>query len=181
MQEKTAQFRASSGRTVTPREDGSVVFDHANGYLGRDEVFDAEEFFRAREDERLGRWRFPLDPRFVVYRFARSIRVVDEADGAGVQFNIDEITVDYFQGFGPYSAAAQAFFEAHPERPAANAKAGEVWELTIDDGSEHTVFIHEDRTTGGRDGVSAGGAYFDIDDASNIIAARKVWGPEDAS
>jgi hypothetical protein len=38
------KFVASSGREVKAgREDGSLVFGKVNGYLGRDEVFDAEE------------------------------------------------------------------------------------------------------------------------------------------
>ena len=55
-------FRARSGRTVSARSDGSVMFDHANGYLSPASVMDAEEFFQARRDAELGRWRYPLEP-----------------------------------------------------------------------------------------------------------------------
>lgn len=184
------EFRARSGRKVQVRENGTVTFDHANGYLSPESAMDAEEFFLAQRDSELGRWRCPTDLDWVAKEGDRDSygrrtvllfnertfethhlnTVVIEDDGLG------QLVSEY-----PKHRVARAFFEAHPGRPAAGAKAGEVWELTIDDGSEHTVFVHADRTTGGRDGISAGGAYFDIDDASNVVSARKVWGPEDAS
>lgn len=141
------------------------------------------EFFQHERDEALGRWRDPDNPRLTVYPTegyeTDEITILDEVDAE--TYTITRAQAERSQG-GWWHDTAKAYFEAHPERkPAAEAKAGEVWELTIDDGSEHTVFIHADRTMGGRDGVSAGGAYFDIDDASNVVSARKVWGPEDAS
>lgn len=162
--------------------DGSLRFGLSRGYIAPDEVMDAEEFFQAKRDEHFGRWRYPLEPTLVVYADTETVKVFDEKTGRTVAYYRD----DWPTNQPPEETrlardAANAYLEAHPERPAAEAKVGEIWELVIDDGSEHTVFVHADRTMGGRDGVSAGGAYFDIDDVSNVVSARKVWGPEDAS
>lgn len=167
---------------MSARSDGSVMFDHANGYLSPASVMDAEEFFQAKRDAELGRWRWPENPDYVVYVDGDRVAVVDERNGDRTHY-LRSLCASTPAPIAPdgHHAAAHAYYEAHPERPAAEAKVGEIWELVIDDGSEHTVFIHADLTMGGRDGVSAGGAYFDIDAASNITSARKVWGPEDAA
>lgn len=170
-------FRARSGRIVQVRDNGTVTFDHANGYLSPETAMDAEEFFQHQRDLELGRWRWPQNPDYVV---------MDAGLGfAKILHEPSMETTTWERGWRDTRSisdeAGVAYFEAHPQRPAAEAKIGEVWELTLDDGSEHTVFVHADRTMGGRDGVSSGGAYFDLDDGTGIVSARKVWGPEDAS
>lgn len=176
------EFTASNGYTLEVGV-GSVIVHNRGGdvthALGKFSIDALRELFRSERDEELGRWRWPEKPEYMVYSFApNNVRVFRESVGK---------SLDYMnEGAWPsspsdYAKAARAYFEAHPEpKPWEDAKPGEVWELTIDDGSEHTVFVHADRTMGGRDGVSAGGAYFDLDDGSNITAAHKVW-PEDAS
>ncbi|MEU4016218.1 hypothetical protein AB0E56_13245 [Microbacterium sp. NPDC028030] len=144
---------------------------------------DAEEYFLGKRDEDLGRWRCPTDLDWVAREGlhtadGRTVVVVNERTLDRFWFN--ERVRDASEDVDLAHRVGRAYFEAHPERKAAGAKAGEVWELTIDDGSEHTVFVHEDRAVGGRAGVSQGGAYFDIEDSSNVVAARRVW-PEDAS
>jgi hypothetical protein len=126
------EFRARSGRTVRAKADGSVVFDHVNGYLGPEQVFDAEEFFQARRDLELGRWRYPLNPDYVVYvrepypGELRRVRAIQESTGDFVD-TVEGTTLD-----GPFKDAARAYFEAHPERkPWEDAKPGEFWALKL--------------------------------------------------
>lgn len=150
-----------------------IIFTSA----GRTETFELSdpyataliETLDADKDRDLGRWRWTKDRDYVVYPVEGGFSVFNERRGV-TEFR-NGLYVHDMEG-----EAARDYSVAHPERPAANAKAGEIWELTIEDGSEHTVFVHEDRTTGGRGGVSSGGAYFDIDDGSNIVSASKVWG-----
>ncbi|MEW2011515.1 hypothetical protein AB0300_18830 [Microbacterium sp. NPDC078814] len=136
------------------------------------------EFFQHERDKELGRWRWPDNPDYVVYaKDTGDWLVLNESTGHTKHYTHREHAN---VGGSNMTKAARAYFEAHPERkPWHDAKPGEVWELTLDDESEHIVFVHADRTVGGRDGVSAGGAYFDIDDATGIVSGRRLW-PESA-
>ncbi|WP_157541028.1 hypothetical protein [Microbacterium sp. XT11] len=175
MQEKTAQFRARSGRLVKPQEDGSVRFDHGHGYLSRETAMDAEEYFQAKRDEELGRWRSRVHPNYVVYLIGYDALVVGEHVGLSERFARD--VVDDAENRVPAQVAFE-YFEAHPERkPWEDAKEGEVWIITPsrsltmgDEPSEYPAIFQADRF---RD---HGGSW----DAHDIIAARRIW-PEDAS
>lgn len=170
------KFTASNGVEVKRRRN-EVMFSDDSSILAPEEQA-LREFFQAERDEELGRWRWPENPDYVVYRFAsRNVRVLRESIGKSLEY-MDEGA--WPSNPSDYSAAARAYFEAHPEsKPWDDAVAGEIWALTLDDGVEHDVFIHEDRITGGRDGVSAGGAYFDIDDGAGITSARRIWPESD--
>lgn len=188
-----SEFTASNGVTVSSETQLITGYRRINfSVYGKTETFEVSGPFMSaliesldhEKDHELGRWRCPTETDWVAGEGART------AEGRTVVI-VNERTLDRFwfnervrdagEGVDVAHRVGRAYFEAHPERkPAAEAKAGEVWELTIDDGSEHTVFIHEDLAVGGRAGVSQGGSYFDIEDSSNITSARKVW-PEDAS
>lgn len=87
------------------------------------------EFFRAEEDERLGRWRCPENPDYVVYpMLPLRARVVDERRGIGIEFT----EVDTRLKRSSYERrAARAFFDAHPEpKPWELAGDNEIWALT---------------------------------------------------
>lgn len=138
MQENTASkgaFKARSGRTVRVGEDGTVMFDHANGYLSPASAMDAEEFFQAKRDEELGRWRWPVEPEYLVYpsdQFREGadgtwIRVVNERTSLADEF-ARHAEVKAFRLVGRFREAALAYFEAHPERkPWHGAVSGEFW------------------------------------------------------
>lgn len=99
------------------------------------------EFFRAEEDERLGRWRWPENPDYVVYTmhledFERMFGpdldavILRESDGLSKGYCRSE---DLGAGARwPHLDAARAYFDAHPEPKPAwhDAKPGEVWVLT---------------------------------------------------
>lgn len=125
-------FLASCGREVKAGpEEGSLEFGKLDGYLSAECVVDAAEYFQAKRDAELGRWRWPDDPRFVVYpgyspgEEERFVRVVEE--NTGVSTLVYESQRDGVRGHN----VATAYFEAHPEsKPWHDAKAGEFWQIT---------------------------------------------------
>lgn len=135
-------FRASNGIDIAvvdtdPETDAVLLVD--DGLLGTQltavQVEALREFLQRERDHLLGRWRWPDDPRFVVYQVdtpigtGRIVRVVDESTGEGEYLN--EKSFDS-QHFGiHFQPAVRAYFEAHPEpKPWHDAKPGEVWEIT---------------------------------------------------
>lgn len=177
------EFRARSGRTVTARSDGSVLFDHVNGYLSPWSVMDAEEFFQAKRDEDLGRWRWPENPQYVVYPasgYGHYVRVLNEKDAF--------LDVVYRDGQGADRAgageAARAYFEAHPERkPWEEAEPGEVWALRVKHvPGEDAYEIYDDPSQGIQRtcfrSLTDGSIYWVR--SESIEDGRRIW-PEDAS
>jgi hypothetical protein len=133
------EFTASNGYRVTPIPGGIELFnrhpnpDSGNVHsLGKYSVDALREFFRAEEDERLGRVRSTVDPDIVIYPVtANQIRVIDQA-GHGNWATFDRDDAD---GLGPMSRTASAYFDAHPEpKPWTQARPGEVWSLGIGGG-----------------------------------------------
>lgn len=110
-----------------------MVFDHANGYLSPASAMDAEEFFQAKRDEELGRWRWPENPDWVAIEGrrepqGRTVVVVNEKTLERFWFN--ELVGQVIRSSQAHEAG-RAFFEAHPERkPWADAKDGDIWEFS---------------------------------------------------
>jgi hypothetical protein len=131
------KFKARSGREVVGAEDGSLMFAKAIGYLSKEAVFDAEEYFQAKRDAKLGRWRWPLNPDWVAVEGdltfeGRTVVVVNER------------TLDRFWGNERVRAcapdadaahqAARAYFDAHPApKPWHDAAEGEFWAVVHSD------------------------------------------------
>lgn len=167
------EFRARSGRVVKVDENGTVVFDHVNGYLSPGSAMDAEEFFQAKRDLELGRWRWPENPDYVVYVDTSGAAIVfrEQMPVGGILYRRDDTVVDM------ESEAARAYFEAHPERkPWQEAKQGEVWLLTYR--GREAAFTADRREFNGADE----NGIFDCFEHSSeeITAGRKIW-PEDAA
>lgn len=168
------EFRARSGRLVRLRNDGSLHFHRGNGYLGADEVFDAEEFFQAKRDAELGRWRWTENPHYVVYPSGHGgqVAVVDESNGERRHYSRSLCATTAPPSLDGIHAAAHAFFEAHPERkPWVAAKTGEGWAVTL--GGEERLATVQDTY------FWIGSEAYSVTDPE-IADARKVW-PEDAS
>jgi len=89
------------------------------------------EFYQARRDERLGRWRWPENPQWVVYRDEiADVLVLNEASGE----EAGRFTPDTVENFprAEGADAARAYFDAHPEpKPWHDAKPGEGWVIDI--------------------------------------------------
>lgn len=161
------EFRARSGRRVRSNEDGSVTFQGVRGYLGPEQVFDAEEYFQLREDARRGRWRSPQHPDFVCYEHDGSVFVIDERDGRSVLMQRGYI----LPGLPKYSEVATAYFEAHPEgKPWQDAEPGQAWVLTIK-GEEVPAIVDDayDFTTPGET-LAFGSSDMDV-----VQDARCIW------
>lgn len=129
------------------------------------------EFFRAEEDMRLGRWRWPDNPDFVVYAESGGLHsVVQESTGLSSSRN------GIYDGGDIFNDAAVAYRTAH-YKPWRDAKPGEVW--VIDRDGVETVF----RVALQREllPITAEGAdwYTDLDSPS-LSNGRRIW-PEDAS
>lgn len=128
-------FKARNGMTVREGDDGSLKVGNVDGYLSQAAAYAADEYFQAKHDEDLMRWRDPLEPDRVVSRMiGGGIHVYDER---ALTYSI--FTRPAFGGhavrtsvgdFG-FTATADRFFEAHPEpKPWEAAKRGDVWAIT---------------------------------------------------
>lgn len=121
-------FRARSGRMVQVRENGTVTFDHANGYLSAETAMDAEEFYQHQRDLELGRWRWPENPHVVVYRREDGLLALDEQTGHTRFHDPKVMRFTRRNGSSLLEQALFAYAERHPERmPWEDAKPGEVW------------------------------------------------------
>lgn len=130
------------------------------------------------KDDALGRWRWPENPDYIVYRRQNGSVIVFEESSptAAITFwrNVNHAEVTS----GAYMDAARAYFESHPERkPWQDAKAGDIWAVVQPD---HTVerAYRVDQNLNFIDLLDGGGLYGN--DVNCIMTARKVW-PEDAS
>lgn len=92
------------------------------------------EFFQHKRDEALGRWRWPENPDYVVYPpEAGFVMVLHEPTAKTTVYERAWHRID-----SDADVAARAYFDAHPEtKPWEDAISGEVWELTLRDGSKH--------------------------------------------
>lgn len=124
-----SRYETRSGRVVKVQENGGIVFDHINGYITAEVVPDAAEYFEARKDDELGRWRWPEDRKFVVYgRDDGGARVVDESTGDNWFYRREDAV-----HVGDPFYAASAYWEAHPVLPWASAQPGDIWVLRLKD------------------------------------------------
>lgn len=181
MFQEKEQFETSSGRIVKVGVDGSVMFDHVNGFLTPESAIDAEEFYQAKRDAELGRWRCPTETDWVAREGVRT------ADGRTVVV-VNERTLDRFwfnervrnagADVDVAHSVGRAYFEAHPERkPWQAAKPGEVWILSTADGENAAYSVMTVREAGVVFESDEG--RYSLDDA-DIEEARRIW-PEDAS
>ena len=141
------EFKAASGRVVKPQSDGSIRFDHANGYLAPQAAFDAEEYFRAKRDEELGRWRWPINPDVVAQELNGAlVRIWNERTGNYSDYKTQDGT-RFSVGKRGFDGAAAAYFEAHPApKPWHDAQAGEFWTITHA-GEDETCRVDDENGT----------------------------------
>lgn len=131
-----------------------------------------KEYFQHERDEELGRWRSTELPQWVVYpdeRNRREGRMIDESTG---EWN--HAHPDYNWPHRPdLNTVNQEFLAAHPEKkPWHNAKAGEVWILSIDD------LVYGGAYVAGDFHFRAADHSIKIDDP-RITSARKIWPESD--
>lgn len=182
-------FVASNGVTVTNlggNWDQSVVrfeSDRRPDSSERDMRFEdcdivaLREAFLAKEDERLGRWRWPENPEYVVYPTdvarGRMVRVFNERGQQLCEMTDGGAENAVLSGAqSEFARAARSYFDAHPE-PWHDAKLGEVWVVTHEEvGEVAAVKVRSGHfdILDGRDG-----GYIALKD---VTAGRRIW-PEE--
>lgn len=187
------QYTASNGYRVELNDENDLTIKNADGentlthygYLDDYDQLALREFFRAEEDERLGRWRWPDSPRYIVRRSD-----FDET----YSYVFDEETFELWgiNGFEddtrdvPAIArdAARAYFDAHPEpKPWHNAKPGEVWAVRFGGAERETAMrvvvmaaIPRFHPIDGPDDAMTYGLR-----SVDIVAGRRIWPEGDPS
>lgn len=180
------EFTASNGISIREGEWGyyeymvknGTVYSEAGRYAAGSPLDLAMgEYYRAKEDERLGRWRYNRN--IVVYAGSGSVRVLDEQGGHVTnEFHRAHFTKPEGELSNVFRHAARAYFDAHPEpKPWHDAKPGEVWVITFSEPGGGTT----DPWTMNRNGLFENPNYVScirVKD-STIISARKIWPTDD--
>lgn len=136
-------FTSRSGYKIEEYHNGGLYIGHRHGLspvLTAAEADALRDFFQHELDEELGRWRWPENQDYVVYPVETirgqvvAVSVLNEVYGETVQY--PRANTVFYSGEGK---AARAYFDAHPEsepkpKPWHDAKPGEVWEVTHEDG-----------------------------------------------
>jgi hypothetical protein len=185
------EFTATNGVKITP--DGRSVEFRCTGsgrdhHLTRVESDALREFFRAEEDERLGRWRWPQNPEWLVkYIGDHTVVVVNEKNfwvhvGKQGEFNHFHFRDARSHGdnlsdkAAAYKRAAWAFFAAHPDlcpQPWHDAQPGDVWVLDTrsDLGTDRRAWIISDRP----EAFWSMGQGYMLARSTSIIDGKRIW------
>lgn len=129
--------------------------------------------FRAEEDARLGRWRFPLDPDYVVYPIPDRIGVMVLRESTGMRgfYYPGESGKNTTEDMG---VAAVAYFAAHPEpKPWHDAKPGELWVIRL--GEEDEIGVSVEGFEAGADVFQVPGGESISITRPSITAGRRIW------
>lgn len=122
---EAGKFTSSNGQDVQAVAGDLMVGDPALS-LTPIGVEAMREYFQYEQDQKLGRWRWPEDPNYVVYADGREASVFSEVTASWGQWAEAEAKVE--ADFDLLARAARAYFYAHPEpKPWQTAKPGEVW------------------------------------------------------
>lgn len=122
------KFVASNGWEL--RSNGAIYSTDKTSLplIGRGATEALRNLFLHERDTELGRWRWPDDPRYLVFPLKDDdeVRVLDENSGQSVAIRMSSfrpgLTHTHFVG------AALAYFDTHPDpKPWHDAKPGEVW------------------------------------------------------
>lgn len=193
------RFEASDGTVIDPTVGpaGEIRVMPAASFNTidlRDSTAQAlRKFFQAEDDERLGRWRWPEKPDYVVYLVGddvvdvlRETSVSESTRGPGRAESITRAEATAWDR--PYSQnfyqAACAYFDAHPEpKPWHDVTPGEVWDVDLPSGGMRAVTVysarHEEPITVFRDAHTQTEIETDdpdIRDARCLFSeARGIW------
>lgn len=171
-------FEASNGVEVleiTP--DAGLYLDGTPFYIRPDQKVALEEYFQAKRDKELGRWRWPENPDYFVVprdkkvRGRRVVRVFQESRGRVNDFFEDDSRIEETHAT---ARAARDYFSAHPEpKPWLGARPGEVWVFTWALGSKQPALILNNGKFVLRDNDSSEKEY-SLDEPA-IEAGHRIW------
>lgn len=181
------EYTASNATVVEEIAEDELFL--SNEELAQDVELDAwmvtalREFFRAEEDERLGRWRWPENPDYVVYPqgldhdgFRYAMAVYEPTGNAGKWQEGQSVSPPMTdpQHLGIYAVAA--YFDAHPEPKPAwhDAKSGEVWAIKFGVSEDEEIVQAKDSFFVN---LSVSDRWFDTTGkkAPDITDARRIW------
>ncbi|WP_295851290.1 hypothetical protein [uncultured Microbacterium sp.] len=132
-------FTASNGRRISADSRSGIWLNESVIRISAEDADALREFFQAEADERIGRWRWPEKPDYVVYPRADHVAVVNEQSGNALQATRDQADINT-----GLCRAARAYFDAHPEpKPWHDAVEGEVWILMFSN-SAHAWIVNGD-------------------------------------
>lgn len=188
------EFTASNGVGVDLNDDEQIIFDVPNRptspiWMRPQETEALAEYFRAQEDKRLGRWRWPENTDYVVYRDhgahyidQPAVIVVNETTGGSAYAVTGSISAS---GVGACDdemlTAVQAYFDAHPDpKPWHDARPGEVWVLTVD-GEESAFYPSKSLDRAFTPVKPETGRTAVAFDSFEITDGRRIWPEGDAS
>lgn len=159
----------SEGRVLRVSKGGLV-----DEVYGEPRVHALREFFRAEEDERLGRWRSNKDPKWTAVHNEHTGTHFSHEDGER-RFTIwpDKSNVNAWSY--ELREVAHEYLDAHPEpKPWHEAEPGEVWVLTVEGGHELAARVSVTNETLSFENVAHITNRFDASDA-RITAGRRIY------
>lgn len=166
-------FTASNGFEIKEDEGGNISGECGVHIANSAYALALREFFQAERDEELGRWRWPENPDYVVYRTDPvCISVIDEKDGCewvyyrgGLNFTCPDLIAE----------AGEAYFVAHPEpKPWHDAKEGEVWVVDTGDSEERPMIVADYVEEGLVFNDAIYSAVYEVK-SPEIQGARRIW------
>lgn len=171
-------FTASNGIVITPALGLGTAKINVSGVgftfsLDGDRCAALREFFRHERDTELGRWRWPEDPRNVVYKKKNGTFLVLR-ESTGYSTVLTQLAAEEFPDTWD-GAAVLAYLAAHePQRPWHDAKPGEIWALTVD--GEECAWRAGSGAYQGRFILAGDGSFSNLpSDHPSITAGRRIW------
>lgn len=175
-------FRASNGIVI---HDHGTHVSWASGFSHPFVTQALREYFQAERDEKLGLWRWPENPEYVVKMSNEyEICVIHEPTfwrTNTVHFTDARSLAEFMheepgKHTKPWRKAARAYLKEHPiKQPWHDAKRGEVWLLEI--GSKHMPAIVMNGLRGLE--FQADDLVYSLDSA-HITNGRRIWPEGDA-
>lgn len=163
-------FTASNGVVVSLEGPTVSVFKGGvtDKVVGVPRVEALREFFRAEEDERLGRWRSQQTPGWTAVIQDETGLIIFSHEDGGRRFVVGSRNDTLAGRSETLKAVAREFFDAHSEpKPWDDAKEGEVWVITPvrGEGEEYPAIFQAGKF---RD---HGGFW----EAKDLVFARRIW------
>lgn len=141
------EFTASNGFEVIVRKTGTELMVKEPGgfavlHLSAGKTTALREFFRAEEDERLGRWRSVASPEWTAVVQSVSGQVLFRHEAGEREFSVASRSERLGRWTQELRDVAFEYFDAHPEpKPWSDAAEGDLWLLRLADAENELPYI----------------------------------------